>query len=315
MRGFMAADSRQARRGFHGRVVWLLLFAVTVSGCGTQFIYNRLEWISATYIGNQVSLDDAQSAQLRGALREFFAWHRSRELPRYADFLERLARDARSPLTAAQIDAARITVEGFVRDATLKSAPEASRWLASLNASQLDEFFANLGDDDGELRDEYCGDPATVLRRREREVIKSLEKWTGRMLREQRDLVRARLATIEPTGCAWVEARVRSRGEFRALIDQQRSSGDFATRVGRFLSQPEERWAPQYREAYERNRTVIVTMLADLHAAMGDEQRERVVVKLENYARDCRELSASPEREAASQKTAARSLPIAPPAS
>ncbi len=265
------------------------------------------------YLSRQVSLDERQSQQMRGALREFFAWHRSRELPRYADFLERLSREVRAPLTAQQIDSARLVVEGFVRDATIKSAPEAARWLGSFNSVQLDEFFDNLGDEDGELRKEYCGDPADVVRRREREVIKSLEKWTGRLTREQRDLVRARLSTIEPTGCAWVEARIRSRMELRTLIERERTSPDFATQIARFLSQPEERWAPQYRAAYERNRTVVIAMLAELHALLDPEQRARVAEKLEGYARDFRELAAAAaQAPAAAKRTVARPSPIAP---
>lgn len=292
----MATHSRQARSTLHCRTLWVLLFAVTLVGCGTQFIYNRAEWLAATYIGSQVSLDATQSRAMRASLGDFFDWHRSSELPRYADFLERLAVDAERGFTAARLDSARIEVEGFVKDAAARSAPGVARWAASLSSKQFDEFLASLGEDDDELREEYCGDPADGAKRRDKGTIKAIETWTGRLSSAQRTLVKERLASIEPTGCAWAAARVRSRTEFRTMIETHKDASDYVQVVSRFLTQPEVRWTPEYRIAFERNRGIVIDMLADLNATLEPEQRERAARKLRDYARDFRELASQPTR-------------------
>jgi hypothetical protein len=281
----------------------VLLFAVTLIGCGTQLIYNRVPWLAATYIGNQVSMDSTQARALRAGLDDFFRWHRINELPRYADFLDRLARDLEKPTSYAAVDAARVEIESFVRESALRSAPAAARWSASLTPAQLDEFLASLGEDDEDLREEYCNpDIAKNNERREKGVLKAIEGWTGKLTLEQRALVRARLALIEPTGCAWVDARIRSRGEFRALVVKYRNSPELPQAMSRFLAEPGERWDPGYRSAYERNRTTVINMLVDLHNTLEPKQRDRATARLESYARDFRELAAEGSR-AQSQAT------------
>jgi hypothetical protein len=277
--------------GFHGRIAVLLLFTVTLVACGTQFIYNRAGWLATTYLRNQVTLSEPQTQALRADLDEFFRWHRTNELPRYASFLEQLAGEARGSLSAERIDSARLEVEEFVRTAALRGAPGAARWAASLSPSQFTEFLASLAEDDEELREEYCGDPAQRAKRRAKEVIAAIEDWTGRLTREQRTLLRARLDTLEPTGCAWVDARVRSRTVFRELVERHSSAPDYVERVARYMAAPEDRWPPGYREPYERNRATIVAMLADLHATLNPEQRERLAGEFEDYARDFRALA------------------------
>jgi Family of unknown function (DUF6279) len=279
------------------RVAALLLIAVTLIGCGTQLIYNRVPWLAATYIGNQVSMDSSQSRALRAGLDDFFRWHRSNELPRYADFLDRLARDLQTPTTFAAVDGARIEIETFVRDSALRSAPAAARWSASLTTAQLDEFLASLAEDDDEAREEYCNpDVVKNNERREKGTIKAIEGWTGKLTSGQRALVRSRLAAIEPTGCAWVDARIKSRGEFRALVAKYRNSPELNEAMSRFLAEPGERWEPSYRSAYERNRTTVINMLVDLHNTLEPKQRDRATARLESYARDFRELAADGAR-------------------
>jgi Family of unknown function (DUF6279) len=290
----VSRDSRQPWPRFHGRIAALLLFAVTLVACGTQFLYNRAGWLATTYVRNQVSLDDAQIDALRVDVDAFFRWHRTNELPRYVEFLKKMSRDVLGPLSAQSIDAARTSVEQFVRDAAAQLAPGAARWAATLSPAQFDEFLVSLGEDDSDLREEYCDDPEKRAKRRVREVTKAIEDWTGRLSKEQRALIRARLDTLAPTGCAWVDARIRSRVAFRELVEQHRSSTDYVARVAGFLTDPESRWPPGYREPYERNRNTIVAMLADLHAMLTTEQRSRIANELADYAQDFRELARQP---------------------
>ncbi len=278
---------------FHGRIAALLLFTVTLVACGTQFVYNRAGWLATTYIRNQVTLSETQTQALRTDFDDFFRWHRANELPRYAAFLEQLARDARGSMTLEQIDVARQAAEEFVRIAAVRGAPSAARWAKDLSPQQFDEFLANLAEDDADLREEYCGDPVKRAKRRAKETIDAIEDWTGRLSSEQRTLIRTRLATLEPTGCAWVDARIRSRAMFRELVEQHAAAPDYVERMARFLAAPEDRWPPGYREPYERNRATIVRMLAELHAMLTLEQREHIAREFEDYARDFRALTSA----------------------
>lgn len=263
--------------------LWLL------AGCSSQFLYNRLDTVAYVYVKTQVSLEDLQSQQLRNSLRAFHEWHRGTELPRYARFAQDLARDAARPLGRARIDAARVELEALWRDAVARGADDAARFLAGLSAAQRDEFFASLGEDDGELREEYCETP---LPKRQREqladIVDLAEDWVGSLTAAQRELLRVRLAALQPTGCRWVDSRIRVRTAFRELAERGTADPAYYEKMRRLMLNPEERWDPAYRAAFDANRDAFIDMLAELDASLTLRQRAQLSAKFAGYARDFR---------------------------
>lgn len=275
------------------RALVALLCMAVLAGCSSQFLYNRLDTVAYVYIKTQVSLEDLQSQQLRGSLRSFLDWHRSSELPRYAQFAQTLARDAAQPLGRARIDAARVEMEALWRDAVARGAPEAARFLAGLGPAQRAEFFASLGEDDDDLREEYCETPLEKRQRRQLEDLVDLaEDWVGTVTAAQRELLRVRLAALQPTGCRWVDSRIRVRAAFRELVERGAGQPDFAERLRELMVNPEQRWDPAYRRAFDANREAFVDMLAEFDASLTAGQRARLSGKLAGYARDFRAWAA-----------------------
>jgi hypothetical protein len=294
----MPADSnRHAPRRVGATLALALAAAVGLAGCGTQLLYNRLDTVLHLYVSTQVSLQDSQSVGLRTALRGLLDWHRRSEMPRYAQFVEALAADAAVPLGRERIDRARLDVEALWRDSVARGAPEAARWLAQLQPRQLDELFASLGEDDADLREEYC-DASEAERRREREksLRSSIEDWVGSLDVAQRAMVSERYARLAPTGCGWVENRIRLRDELRDTIERRDTFADYPGTLTWLMLRPEQRWDAAYRASFDANREVIVELLGDLDATLDARQRRRLVQKLEGFARDFRELAGGASR-------------------
>jgi hypothetical protein len=279
------------------RVRPLTVLAVACAAClaaCTGLVYDRLDTLTYWYFSSRVDLAEGQSAQLRSALNELFAWHRSSELPRYATFLETLAADSLEPLSRERIDRARTEVEALWSDFATRAAPSGAAWLASLDASQLEAFFAAFAKDDAKSREEFCdADPSRQCREREKSFIRSVESWTGRLSEVQRELVREGLGGMSPNACAWVDNRVQYRAAFRQLIEEGAQAPDFPQRIAQFLAEPASQWTPAYREQFERNRDTIVDVLARLDAALTADQRRRRADRMREFARDFRRLAAS----------------------
>jgi hypothetical protein len=108
----------------------------------------------------------------------------------------------------------------------------------------------------------------------------------------QRALVRQSLAGLTPTGCGFIENRLRFRGELRALVDRRAQDGEFPVLLVALMSRPEERWAPQYRADFEANRDRVVSLIAELDASLAPAQRQHLVRRLQAFGRDFRELAA-----------------------
>jgi hypothetical protein len=288
----MGSDSKP---GYRQRCAALLCGALLLVGCSSQFLYNRLDTVAYLYLKTQVSLEDLQSAQLRGSLRDFLAWHRSSELPRYAAFAQSLARDAAQPLGRARIDRARLDIEALWRDAVSRAAPDAARFLAGLNATQRDELFESLAEDDPDLREEYCETPEPKRRRKQFDsFVDTAEDWVGTLTPAQRELVASRLGALRPTSCGWVDNRMRVRRGFRELLERADGDAAWVGELRRLMANPEERWDPAYRAAFEANRDAIVSLLAELDVTLSQRQRARLSETLTGYARDFRDLAARP---------------------
>lgn len=268
---------------------------MTLCACGTQFVYNRLGWLTHYYLSSHVSLDGPQSRELHLNLREFFVWHRRTELPRYADFLERFADAAGQPLTRERLASGSGEIESFVRASVTHGAPDAARWLDGLRPEQVDELFASLEKKEQKSRREHCS--LAPGKRRAKSVerfIDNVEDWTGRLRRPQRELIATRLAQTTGDPCLDLSAQERSRVEFRELVERHHGQPDFAERIATFMTRPEERWDPAYAAAYASNRAIILDLIADLDRTMSPEQRARAVSRLREFARNLRKLAAEP---------------------
>jgi hypothetical protein len=266
-----------------------------LTGCGPQFVYNRLDWLTHYYLSSQVSLDGRQSRELRRRLESFFAWHRRNELPRYADFLEALANDNARPVSVARLESGRREIEIFVRDAVSHGAPDAARWINGLRPEQVDELFESLAEDERKSRKESCG--TDLAERREKSIerfTESVEDWTGTLTRAQREMIASRLATFEGDACAEVSTRARARAEFRALVDQYRERPEFAERIAAFLTHPEERWDAAYRRNVESDRARFMQLLAEINQSLSSAQRAHTVKRLRGYASELRQLANEP---------------------
>ena len=52
-----------------GRVLAVAIVVLALNACGTQFAYNRIDWLMHHYLSGQVTLDAAQSRELRVSSR------------------------------------------------------------------------------------------------------------------------------------------------------------------------------------------------------------------------------------------------------
>ena len=262
----------------------LVLVLATLAGCGTSFVYNRLDFISRYYVSSQVNLDDAQSRALEANVDDFFAWHRRSELPRYATFLDRFANDAVRPVSLERLEAGQREVERFMTDSVGRMAPAAARWLSGLRPVQVDELFASLAEKDRKARADRCSDPEEERRARSaRRFLDEVEDWTGDLTRAQRALITSRYAALGRDECAEFAARERSHVEFHALVDRYRTRPEFAARIADFLTQ---------RRTADAEREQFLRLLADINHSLTPDQRARTVTRLRVYAREMRGLAA-----------------------
>lgn len=75
----------------------LLLLCLLLAGCSTRVVYYWLDVAIVWQLDDYFSLDRGQKRLLDNEVKGLMAWHRQREVPRYADDLDALAKAVASP--------------------------------------------------------------------------------------------------------------------------------------------------------------------------------------------------------------------------
>lgn len=287
----------------------LLLIGLLLSGCAAQIIYNRLNFLVPWYFGSRVSLSETQAADLKLAVTSVTAWHRQSELPRYSEFLRRLAQETRQSVSRQQIEATLDGMADFWATLVVELAPGAARWLDSLSPAQADELLASFAENDEDLREEYCEPPPDKLvAKRAKSIGRSVKYWTGSLDDQQRAIIESAAAEMRSTGCDWVDSRASWRAALGKLLAEGGNAAAIEAPLRELMLNPENTWTPAYRAGSEANRARMLDLFAALDPTWSVEQRGRAARKLEKFADELDELRPD---QAAADSTRSRPASLA----
>jgi len=248
--------------------------AVGLAGCGLGLVYPRLDTAVGFYIEGLVTLDKAQSAELKRTLAGNLDWHRRSELDRYSAFLRELAVAVeRGAGREDWISASRRTEE-YWRRVFEQAAPGYAALAATFTDAQVAELLANLERQDEKDRREF--DSRTTgqrIERREKSMRRALERFTGPLTPTQRALIRDHVAGSPSFMPEWLENRRVWRGELAEALAGRRNGAEFEARMQVLVARPDELWTPRYRAAVEQRRESLVELVAELDATLTPSQR------------------------------------------
>ena len=261
------------------RLALVMLCAVlAVGGCSLRFAYSQLDWLVPWYVRDYVTLDAGQRSALDTRLAARLDWHCRAHVPAYAASL----REAQAMLARDSVDAAQLAPflargEAWWAEILAELEPDARVLLAGLANEQVEELRQAFARDEREKREEFLdGSDAAQEAARIKRMEKRLQRWFGRMTPAQRARIAAWSAELSPTTADWLAQRVRWQG---ALLDALQVRGDdaaFAARIATLFAAQHAHWPPAYREGVARNRTLTLTLLADVFNLAPEAQREHL---------------------------------------
>jgi hypothetical protein len=256
------------------RVVAACCLALWLAGCGVSLLYPRLDSIVGFYFEDLVRLDDAQSELLSRTLSANLEWHRRSELGRYAGFLRGLAGSVETGVDAAEWREATRQTEEYWRDIFEQAAPGYIAIAATLTDTQVAELLQNLEARDEKTWREFAErTPDERRARREKSIVRALERFTGKLTPSQRTMIREYAARGRPFMAEWRENRRAWREALAEALADRRSGERFAARMTQLIARPDDLWTPQYRAALDASRSALVDLLADLDGTLSETQR------------------------------------------
>lgn len=292
--------------------VSILVFLCVLTGCSSvKLAYGNGSTLAFWWLDDYLDFSSVQSKQVRAALDQWFAWHRTERMPQDLALLERARREVPADLSATQICAWIPRAQQW-RDAAL--APLAGPLAAiapTLSDAQLTHLENRLAEKNADWSGEHLQTDAqerqqAVLDR----IVKNAERLYGSLDRSQTRWLAGRLATSPSNPeLALAERRSRQQQLLQTLRDLRRP--DTTNAPARLqqalasLSEPADETGRQQRSAFLAERCQIT---AELHNRTSPQQRQHAAETLAGWQRDLAGYMA-PSRQPAPQS------PPQPPAS
>jgi hypothetical protein len=277
----------------------VLAVALALQACSAVKLgYNNLQTIAYWWIDGYVDFTLDQSRRMRDDLAELQQWHRSTELPRYAELLDRLAAQAAGEVSADQVCAAADEVRQRLQAVARQAEPMMTALSLDLGPDQvqvLEKKYAKLNAE--YRRDWLDATPAKRADKRFEQVVDRSEMVYGRLEPAQREVVRQYLArsSFDPRLSSAEQMR-RQRDVLDTLARmraEKPSPAEARQQVAAILSRGFNSPDPAYRAYQQALQREGCEGIAAVHNAATPEQRQNAVRRLKGYAQDARDLAAA----------------------
>lgn len=276
--------------------VLAVVLAAMVAACSTvtRVAYNNATFAATWVVDDWFDLHDGQRDWVKGRFARLLGWHRASELPAYERLLQDTAARAATRLT--EEDARRVFGEmRALYHRTLRQAiPDMADFLLQVRPEQVAHLERKFAEDNARVAKESVkGTPQEQGERRAKRFVERIEDWTGRLSAAQRDLVRARVTTMEDIVDDWMGDRRFRQAETLALARARQSREEVIAGLTRLLIDTDSWRRPEYQAKLRARDGQVFALIAALDATLSAEQRARLHRRLGSYAADVAYLMAA----------------------
>ena len=274
--------------------LWLL--PVVLSGCSmVQTVYNRSTDLAYWWIDGFVDVTSEQRPVLMDDLQTYQLWHRTKQLPRYTQWLQQLQTMALQDVSAEQS----CTLYHDIWNSLLTLAEPAeagtARLVSSLSAEQVEHLRNKIERHHRDWRRDWVEPgPPDVLEKRVKRARERAEDFYGRLDANQQRLLRLQ-AERSPFDGAMSEAiRLRRQDDIvstlRGLQQLPPPPEEMRRQVRALLQRSVVSPVPAQQAYVNRLNDYNCRAMAQLHNSTNAEQRQAAFKRLQKYERDARAL-------------------------
>ena len=277
---------------------WIILVLTTaLSGCSAvRLTYDQGPLLAYWWLDNYADFTTDQTPRVKGALADWFSWHRATQLTDYAQGLAGLRAMAANPLTPVQACQVADSWQRRAEKAFAQAVPAVAEQLRSLNAEQVAHIEQRQLDKQQELVAEYLqADPAERQKAALGRITDRAESLYGPLDDAQRRLLAAGLA-VSPSNpaLALAERRQRQADLLGQLRQWQQDKPDAATAqqaVRQLAADTTRSPRPDYAVYAARVKQTNCALAAQLHNSSTAAQRQHAINKLKGWEGDLRALA------------------------
>ena len=273
----------------------VLVISVSTSGCTTKLAYDFLDWGLYWELKDYVKFTRDQRLLVKDEISQLIDWHRSEELPQYADQLEKLSKELKSGITVEQLEESYNNLRDSWQRIVIKTLPAAVDIISNLNDEQVNDFFEMLIEKEGDdAKKIEKGTNARTLKKREAYVSKKIVDVIGKLNEDQKSLIAQWTLSMKPTKELSLAQAIQWRTRMQTVLAERHNEQQLENNLMVLFANPDQLRSASYRRVIEKNKRLIMQLLFDLNQTLTNQQRSKLVKKLQSYINDFRDLSDRP---------------------
>jgi hypothetical protein len=284
---------------FH-RLMLLLLIALLAGCSGLKIGYRNADTLLAWRAHDYFDLNPMQRHDFEARIKRLLAWHRYEQLPEYSVFLTTLSNRIRPGLKPEDVV---WLVDGFkerYRAVVNHGIDDAAEILATLAPEQMTALQKEWDKDNRKFvrEREINGSPADRKRERLKRMLSQIEDWTGSLTYDQEQKIAALLEPQPLINHLRHQDRLRRQKEFLELLTLRASKQEFKTALHAWLLDWEHGRNPEYEKLAATVYDQRIHFYVTVDKLLTPGQRRIALGRLQDYADDCKTLSAKPAKAA-----------------
>lgn len=273
----------------------VLVISVSTSGCTTKLAYDFLDWGLYWELKDYVKFTRDQRLLVKDEISQLIDWHRSEELPQYADQLEKLSKELKSGITVEQLEESYNNLRDSWQRIVIKTLPATVDIISNLNDEQVNDFFEMLIEKEGDdAKKIEKGTNARTLKKREAYVSKKIVDVIGKLNEDQKSLIAQWTLSMKPTKELSLAQAIQWRTRMQTVLAERHNKQQLENNLMVLFANPDQLRSTSYRRVIEKNKRLIMQLLFDLNQTLTNQQRSKLVKKLKSYINDFRDLSDRP---------------------
>jgi len=260
--------------------------------------YDQGPHLAWWWLDGYADFSGEQATRAKDAIRQWFIWHRTTQLPQHAAWLGGLQTKLGESVTPAQVcrwsDEVRAALEPALERALSLAAPLAPG-LGEAQLKHIEQRFAKSND---EFRSEHLQPKAEDRQQASvKRTVERAETVYGRLDDAQRRMITAGMAASPFDAEAWMADRLRrQRDTLQTLrrLAEERADAPRALAALKALAERTERSTdPTYRAYQQRLNEFNCNFIARLHNSTSAAQRQAARDKFKGWEDDLRSLAAA----------------------
>jgi hypothetical protein len=270
----------------------LLLATLLAGGCSaTRLAYDNMERLVAWEVRKLVRLDREQSGLLRAGFGQWRDWHRSTQLPLYAEDLRSAKALLDGPATRSDLERLAQRARAHVEIAMMQAHPRLSALLRTLSDEQVAALLHSMDQRFREHETEMLSAGRETVAQREHELLVSrTRRWLGSVTPVQDRLLQDWAAARVDLLHARFAARRAWERSFAQVLQTRHQPGLDARLAALFGNETER--DPAYAEIEAREYERTLDKLLALHSSLTGRQREHLRKRVSGLAQDLEVLAA-----------------------